>query len=110
MRRGPISQLRISELTRSLRSAAILPIWEYRTLARTGYIIARSPMAIGNETLPIFTASNQSFRFVKTVPSKSPATIASPRFRMCCWGVASIHCSHCPSGDLTGIGPKVIAI
>lgn len=49
MTAGPTNQFNASDVAISLRSAVTVSSWSYRTLARTGYIITSSPIAMGSE-------------------------------------------------------------
>ncbi len=74
---GPITQFNTSDMTSDRRSTT-LPIERYFTFARTGYIMASNPMAIGSDTVSIFTASRVSSSPVNTLPNTIPVTIANP--------------------------------
>ncbi len=76
MTAGPTIQLRKSEVPMSLRSAVTSPILEYFTLARTGYIMASNPMAIGSDTVSTLIVSSVSFSPGKPLPSRSPTAMA----------------------------------
>src|SRR3990172_2303814 len=76
MSAGPISQFNTSEVTSKVRSAATSVTLEYRTLARTGYIIASRPSAIGSDTDPILMVSSTSFRPGSHRPKARPRPIA----------------------------------
>ena len=51
-------QLSTSDMASDRRSVTTWPMREYFTLASTGYIISSRPMAMGSETVPIFTRSS----------------------------------------------------
>src|SRR3546814_16503725 len=59
-------------------SRATCPTTQERTLARTGYIIAGSPVAIGSDTDPMVMVSRASAMLGIHRPSRRPVTMASP--------------------------------
>ena len=75
---GPTNQLKSIARPSPRRSASASPTRLYFTLASTGYIITSNPIAIGNETVPIFTLSSRSLRLGMSLPSTMPSTIAAP--------------------------------
>ena len=74
---GPMSQLRMSDSHSIRRSPVKWPMSSYFTRARTGYIIAKRPMAIGRLVWSTLTASRAVLSPGTTRPRRRPAPMAS---------------------------------
>ena len=76
IRAGPISQLRMRDSHSMRRSPVSCPMSSYFTRARTGYIMAKSPMAMGKLVWSTWTASSVVSRPGTRRPRSRPAPIA----------------------------------
>ena len=82
MSAGPTTQFNTSDDARSFRFDRSRPISPYFTFASTGYIIAKSPMAIGNETPASFTVSSAGPSVGQARPRPIPIAIALSPFHL----------------------------